>query len=79
MDVLLPEVSQAWISNFRLATDGNSDSIMCSKSEQSIDDWIGFDWVGGLTSWSEERKWRGVSDNHMYRGLLTDRIRETGA
>jgi hypothetical protein len=34
--------------------DLSSDTCLCSKSKQSVDDWIGFDWVGGLTSWVAE-------------------------
>jgi hypothetical protein len=32
------------------------DSVLCAKSPDSIDNWLGYDWVGGNTFWQEEGK-----------------------
>lgn len=29
-----------------------NDAVLCSSSEQTVDDWIGYDWVGSPTVWS---------------------------
>lgn len=32
-----------------------SDAVLCSASEHSVDDWLGYDWVGSPTLWSDSR------------------------
>lgn len=50
-----------WLFHFQ------SDSIICSRSEQSLDDWVGFDWVGA--------PWNGNPDSHGGNGGFSMRKR----
>ncbi|ORY80444.1 hypothetical protein BCR37DRAFT_68701 [Protomyces lactucae-debilis] len=45
------------------------DSVLCSRSTDSIDNWLGFDWVGGNTFWS--RAGKGANGGLSMRKLST--------
>lgn len=48
---LWENIEQEWILFFQ------SDSMLCSKSPQKIDDWVGFDWVGA--PWQDDVNAKG--------------------
>lgn len=76
MDVVLSEVCVFESITSTSVLIQYSDSCLCSKSNQSVDDWIGFDWVGGLTSWVDDKgNGHGVSDYKLPKIPQTDLTR----